>query len=92
MTPTRIALDDSPHEPVARRLVLEIDFASEGQRDRWVLVHVLRRKWPFDSAALDAAVSHAIARGWLEGDARRVRLLDRGRALVGAPARRSRHL
>ena len=92
MDAPRVTLNDSLHEPVALRVCLEVDHASEGQRDRWVLVHVLRRKWPFERAALDAAVTHGVSRGWLEGDNARVRLLDRGRVMVGSPRRRSRHL
>ncbi len=85
-----IALTDGPHEGNARRLVLEVDDASAGQHDRWVLVHVLQRRLPFDAMLIRAAVSHAQSRGWFEFDGKRVRLLELGRALIGGYQRHKR--
>jgi hypothetical protein len=84
-----IALTDWQHEGNARRLVLEVDHASNGQPDRWVLVHVLQRRLPLEVSWLRAALAHAQSKGWLELDAKRARLLDLGRALIGGYQRRS---
>jgi hypothetical protein len=86
----KIALTDHQHEGNARRLILEVDHASDGQHDRWVLVHVLQRRLPLEASWLRAAISHAQARGWLEFDGRRVRLLDNGHALIGGHQRHQR--
>lgn len=87
----RIALTDWQHEGNARRLVLELDHASDGQRDRWVLVHVLQRRLPHDAMSIRAALAHAQAKGWVELDAgKRTRLLDLGRALIGGHQRHRR--
>ena len=86
----RIALTDWQHEGNARRLVLEVDHASNGQSDRWVLVHVLQRRLPLDAMLIRAALDHARSRGWLELDAKRARLLDLGRALIGGHQRHRR--
>lgn len=96
MTPAqerpRAALSDHPHEAIARRLALEIDHASDGQPDRWVLVHTLQRRLPLAAMMLRAAISHARSRGWLEVDgSKRVRLLDDGRALIGGHQRHRRN-
>ena len=86
----RILLTDWQHEGNARRLVLEVDHASNGQPDRWVLVHVLQRRSPLDAMSIRAALAHAQSKGWLELDAKRVRLLDLGRALIGGHQRHKR--
>jgi hypothetical protein len=89
----RIALTDVPDESAGRRLVLELDDASAGQHDRWVLVHVLRRRLPFDAMLIRAALALGQTKGWLEIDARpeRARLLDLGRALIGGYQRHKRN-
>ena len=88
----RIALTDWQHEGNARRLVLEVDHASNGQPDRWVLVHVLQRRLPLEASWLRAALAQAQSKGWLEAGARpeRARLLDLGRALIGGHQRHRR--
>jgi hypothetical protein len=88
----RVALSDhQPHQSHARLAVLELYRASQGQSDRWVMVHVLQRKLPLEGPVLRAALDHAQSRGWVELDAKRARLLDLGRALIGrhpSPTRR----
>jgi len=87
----RVALTDHQHEGNGRRLVLELDAASAGQHDRWVLVRTLQRRLLLDAMSLRAAIAQAQAKGWLEVDgAKRVRLLDQGRALIGGHQRHRR--
>ena len=89
----RAALFDHQHEGNARRVILEVDHASDGQRDRWVLVRVLQRRLPLEPMWLRAALHHARDRGWLEIDGKdhRVRLFDHGRGLIGGTQRHRRN-
>jgi hypothetical protein len=87
---THAALTDHQHEGNARRAVLEVVDASVGQRDRWVLVHTLQRRLGLEPMWLRAALAQAQAKGWVELDAKRVRLLDAGRDLIGGHQRHRR--
>jgi hypothetical protein len=90
VTRTHAALTDHQHEGNARRAVLEVVDASDGQRDRWVLVHTLQRRLTLDAMWLRAALAQAQEKGWVELDRRRVRLLDAGRDLIGGHQRHRR--